>query len=156
MTNLEISAFLAICQHGTISKAAENLYISQSALSTRLKTLERELGCTLLLRGKGRHSLTLTKEGSEFLQLCHDYRFLEEKMRNIGNRQQQAQQLRVSTRPSTGAYLLPPVFERFSRMYPQIPLWLKDIASADAIVANASRNASPAAKRRNPKLRKVR
>ena len=40
MTNAEIEAFLTICEYGSISKAAEKLFISQSSLSTKIKTLE--------------------------------------------------------------------------------------------------------------------
>jgi len=44
MTNSEIESFLAVCRYQTVSRAAEALYITQSSLSTRLKSLERELG----------------------------------------------------------------------------------------------------------------
>ena len=44
MTNLEVEAFLAIYKNRRISSAAEELYISQSSLSARLQTLEKELG----------------------------------------------------------------------------------------------------------------
>ena len=63
MTRPEIEAFLSICQHKSISKAAEALYIGQSSLSTRLKTLEETLGTPLLLRGKGKREVTLTAQG---------------------------------------------------------------------------------------------
>ena len=53
MNNIEIEAFLAICRNKSISKASEELYISQSTLSSRLKSLEEHLGCPLLLRSKG-------------------------------------------------------------------------------------------------------
>ena len=50
MTILEIECFLSICEHKTISRAAEALYITQPSLSSRLKTLERELGGELFVR----------------------------------------------------------------------------------------------------------
>lgn len=40
MTTEEIEAFVAICEAKSISKAAEQLFISQPSLSTKLKTLE--------------------------------------------------------------------------------------------------------------------
>ena len=43
MTQTEIACFLAICRHKTGIRAAEALYITQPSLSTRLKTLEKEL-----------------------------------------------------------------------------------------------------------------
>ena len=74
MTHLEIEAFLAICKHKTISKAASELFISQSTLSERLKTLEGKLNHTLLLRRKGIREITLTPEGHTFYKLALQFR----------------------------------------------------------------------------------
>ena len=48
MTNMGIEAFLAICRHKNISKAADELYITQASLSARLKALEEELAGLML------------------------------------------------------------------------------------------------------------
>lgn len=48
MTNAEIYAYIAVCEEMNISKAAGKLFISQSSLSTMLKTLENELGINCL------------------------------------------------------------------------------------------------------------
>ena len=74
MTTEEIEAFLAICEAKSISKAAEKLYISQPSLSTKLKTLEQETGCTLLARRKGQRELSLTEAGRRFYDLAVQYR----------------------------------------------------------------------------------
>lgn len=52
MTELEIDAFLNIVKYGSITKAAEILYISQPALSRRIKSLESELQYKLFIRQK--------------------------------------------------------------------------------------------------------
>jgi DNA-binding transcriptional LysR family regulator len=57
MTISEINAFVTICQEMSISKAAERLYISQSSLSTKIKTLEKKLGYDLFLRAGKRLSV---------------------------------------------------------------------------------------------------
>lgn len=54
-------SFIAIVQTGSITRAAEELHISQPALSRQVIELERELSCSLLDRG-GR-SATPTAEG---------------------------------------------------------------------------------------------
>ena len=83
MTSLEIEAFLTVQHTGSVTKAAQMLYISQSSLSTRLRTLERELGCFLFFRGKGAQAMVLTPEGERFLPLARQHKELEEKMRTI-------------------------------------------------------------------------
>lgn len=57
--------FDEIARAGTISKAAENLHISQPPLSRSMQLLEEELGVPLFIRGKRR--ITLTPEG-QFLR----------------------------------------------------------------------------------------
>lgn len=64
--NLEyIKSYLAICEHKSISKAAEALYVSQPTLTYRMNKLEDYLGLRLFTRSwKGIH---LTHEGMLFL-----------------------------------------------------------------------------------------
>lgn len=60
--------FLMIATQQSISKAAEQLYISQPALSESLRNLEKEVGVPLAIRS--RHGVTLTEEGKEFAQFA--------------------------------------------------------------------------------------
>ena len=65
MTNKSLEYFLIVVKHLNISRAAQELYISQPALSKQLGQLEAELGVTLFDRGK--HSLKLTRAGEVLL-----------------------------------------------------------------------------------------
>lgn len=125
MTHSEIEAFFSICRHKNITKAAEELYITQSSLSTRLKTLEDTLGCPLLIRGKGKREITLTAQGQDFYDLALQYRDVMEKMSAVGH--DASASLRVSAIDSVGNYLLPPVLERFLKNYPHIRLSLQEM-----------------------------
>ena len=65
MTLQQLRYLIAIAEYGSINAAAQNLYASQSNLSTAIKELERELGIgifTLINRG-----VTLTNDGTELL-----------------------------------------------------------------------------------------
>ena len=120
MTSLEIEAFLTVQQTGSVTKAAERLYISQSSLSTRLRTLERELGCSLFIRGRGDRAMLLTPEGERFLSLAQQHKDLEEKMRALARDTMPRRVLRTASFSSIGSCLLPPVFQRFARCCPDI------------------------------------
>ena len=65
--NLTSFAYVqAIVQYGTISKAAEMLYISQPALSQSLSKLEKDLGVKLFIRRGNR--MMLTEAGAAFVE----------------------------------------------------------------------------------------
>ena len=121
----EILAFLEICRCKSISKAAEKLFISQSSLSTKIRILERRLGYSLFIRGKGSRSVMLTDKGEKFLGLAVKYQEILEKMLALG-RDGGSEKLRISSMNSLGTHLLTPVYERFMAENPDIILEIKD------------------------------
>ena len=65
MTLMQLKYIVTVAETGTISKAAENLYIAQPSLTAAIKELEAEFGITIFSRtNKG---VILTAEGEEFL-----------------------------------------------------------------------------------------
>ncbi|MBX9651666.1 MAG: LysR family transcriptional regulator [Xanthobacteraceae bacterium] len=56
--------FLTVVTSGNFISAAERLHVSQSTVSTRIHTLEQQLGCTLFVRNKA--GTTLTSAGRQF------------------------------------------------------------------------------------------
>lgn len=66
MDSNQLFQFRSIAECGSITKAAQKLYITQPALSIALNKLETDLGCRLFNRDTKR--LTLTKEGSKLLE----------------------------------------------------------------------------------------
>ena len=126
MTHTEIEAFLSVCRHRKISKAAEELYISQSALSIRIKTLEEGLGCALLQRSKGQREIVLTPQGQMFYSLTLQYQNIVQKMESVG-KGNPLEHLHVSAINSVGNHLMPPIFDRFTEKYPQIHLTVQDM-----------------------------
>ena len=56
--------FLTVVTAGNFIAAAERLHVSQSTVSTRIHTLEEQLGCTLFVRNKA--GATLTPAGRQF------------------------------------------------------------------------------------------
>ncbi len=70
MQNKDIELFLELVKTRNISKAADNLFISQSVISTRLKSLEEELGYELFHRARGIREIELTRPGREFVSVA--------------------------------------------------------------------------------------
>ena len=61
---------LAAAQEANITRAAEFLHVTQPTLSRQIMELERELGVTLMLRGKS--GLVLTDDGLYFRQRAEE------------------------------------------------------------------------------------
>ena len=78
--------FLEICKLGSISQAADSLYISQQGLSSAVRRLEKDLGCDLFYR-KG-NSLVMTEHGQYFLEhaaeIVSSFDKLQNHYRNAG------------------------------------------------------------------------
>ena len=62
----QLDTFLAVVRHGSYSRAAESMYLSQPTVSYRIQTLEEELGVKLF--ASRNFQTTLTAAGSAFVQ----------------------------------------------------------------------------------------
>ena len=103
MDHKDITIFLELVRCRNISKTAENLYLSQSAVSSRLKALEEEMGCQLVLRSKGQRSVELTRQGEEFISVAERWKLLLEETEAAFCRSHRHQ--RKHLRPSAGRVL---------------------------------------------------
>lgn len=112
MTQQGIEVFLAVARLGSVSAAAQALYITQPAVSRHLRTLEEDLGCPLVSRGRGKRRVELTDRGRDFVQVAEKWRVLWQETREAAS-QNRTQVLRVASVGSLAAYLLPPVFRDF-------------------------------------------
>ena len=78
--------FLAAAQEENMTRAAELLHVTQPTLSRQIMDLERELGTTLMLRGK--NGLTLTDDGLYFRQRAQEIVELADRLeQNFAGRQ---------------------------------------------------------------------
>jgi len=72
----QIETFLMITQTRNISVAAERLFVSQSAVSHRIRTLEETLEFQLLIRSRGEKVVSLTQKGEEFIDIANRWKAL--------------------------------------------------------------------------------
>src|SRR3989338_2979815 len=70
-----LKAFMAIVQQGTVHGAAHDLHLTQTAVTQRIRVIEKELGTTLFLRS--RKGMKLTQEGEALLRYCKGAEDLE-------------------------------------------------------------------------------
>ena len=135
MNNTDVIAFSEVVKQGSFSKAAEKLFITQSALSSKIKNLEEELDCKLFYRKKGVRYVELTKAGKDFLNLIDRWNKLWFEMSNVKSVVSDISFV-VSALNSISTSLLPQVFFKFLERNDKVFLKTEDLssyASYDAI-----------------------
>ncbi|MCC8537410.1 LysR family transcriptional regulator [Xanthomonas axonopodis pv. poinsettiicola] len=127
-----LRAFCQTVRLGSVSRAAEALYVSQPAVTLQLQALERDLGVALFERSGRR--LAPSREGQLLydmaLPLVESLDGLEasfrEKVRGLD-----AGDLTIAANSSTILYLLPRIVENFRARHPDVRLTLHNAISAD-------------------------
>ncbi len=118
--------FAAVAAHGSFSRAAENLHLTQPALSRQVKDLEDELGVPLFVRGK--NSVTLTAAGELFYDEARDLLAQADQAIQRVRGEVHGEVLRVGYAPSLTAGIMPRAIERFKKMAPQVRVELFDLS----------------------------
>ena len=128
MINLEIlQMFADLVEAGSFSRAAEKNFVSQSAVSQRLRTLERDYGQTLIDRGQGRGRVSPTPAGRMLYEgartLLQSAAGLDAQMRELSD--EVAGTVRVATVYSVGLHALPPRLKPFLAAHPRVNVHLE-------------------------------
>ncbi|MCL7714541.1 LysR family transcriptional regulator [Stenotrophomonas mori] len=127
-----LRAFCQTVRLGSVSRAAEALFVSQPAVSQQLQALERELGVVLFERSGRR--LVPSREGQLLYEMAQPLvesldgleAGFRDKVRGLD-----AGELTVAANASTILYLLPKIVEAFRQRHPEVRLTLQDAISAD-------------------------
>lgn len=117
----EVSTFLEIIRQGSISKAADALYISQGTASARIQSLEQQLGITLFYRQQGLRSILLTPQGEEFQSIAQQYISLCSEAESIRYKQQ-FKTLHLACTDSINRLLSKEFYPQFTKRHPEIIL----------------------------------
>lgn len=143
MTKTELEAFFTVLQYGSISAAAERLFITQPAMSRRMKAIEDELGYSLFERGRGQRSVELTENGKEFVPVAERLLALYGEAEEIPRRKK-SPLLRVSTVNSIAYYLMPNVLNKLMSEKDACSIEFKTGCSSDiyGYVENGSADAA--------------
>jgi LysR family transcriptional regulator, nitrogen assimilation regulatory protein len=121
--------FVEIVERGSMTRAAETLFVAQPALSQHIGNLERELGVKLLTRSvKG---VTPTDAGEELLRRARAIlaQVAETREAIIGGTTAPQGKVVLGLPPSVSAILGVPVIVRLQREYPKVALRIVDSTS---------------------------
>ena len=120
LENFRLVVFRTVARHLSFSRAAEELLLTQPAVTQQIKALEEQLGAPLFDRGGGR--ISLTPGGDALLPFAEQIRELGEGAIAAVARAQglTAGELRVGASQTIAQYLLPRFLAAFLRMNPQV------------------------------------
>jgi DNA-binding transcriptional LysR family regulator len=117
-----LSAFMAVAEERSFTKAARRVGVSQSALSHAIRRLEEEIGVRLLARTT--RSVAPTEAGDELLRALRpalsDVRAALGKL--AGMRGRPAGRVRLIVSPLAASSVLGPKLGQFARTYPDVVL----------------------------------
>jgi LysR family transcriptional regulator (chromosome initiation inhibitor) len=71
----QLEAFLAVVKHKTVHGAADEIHLTQTGITQRIRSLEKRLSTSLFVRS--RRGMLLTPEGEALLRYCHQVEELE-------------------------------------------------------------------------------
>jgi DNA-binding transcriptional LysR family regulator len=120
----QLQVFRSVARHRSFSRAAEDLVISQPAVSAQIKSLEQVLGVPLFQRtGRG---VELTEAGRQLLPYAERLLdLLDEALAAVHElRCAQRGQVRVAASTTAGIYVVPKALGAFHRAYPGVELSL--------------------------------
>ncbi|HEY8553325.1 MAG TPA: LysR family transcriptional regulator [Burkholderiales bacterium] len=130
----QLRAFCCAAQTGSVSKAAERLYLSQPSVSLQIQALERELNVTLFERRGPK--IQLTPDGRYLYELAqplvHGIDALAETFA-AGCGRVTSGELSIAAGESTLLYLLPKLIKRFADEHKGIRIKLLNVTGRDGL-----------------------
>jgi DNA-binding transcriptional LysR family regulator len=118
--NFRIRVFRTVAHHLNFSRAAEELLLTQPAVTQQVKTLEDQLGVSLFDRGGGR--IELTPGGIALLPFAEKMKTLEDEAiaAVAGAYGEHAGELSIGASQTIGQYLLPRFIAAFGKTHPEV------------------------------------
>ncbi|WP_018249477.1 LysR family transcriptional regulator [Orenia marismortui] len=125
--------FYYVAKHLSFSKAADELFISQSAVSQSIKSLEKELSTSLFIRSTKK--VSLSKEGEILLK------HIEPALNLIKNGERNIQEINsfekgeihIGANDTISKDFLLPYLQRFHQLYPQIHIQITNRTSSTCV-----------------------
>jgi DNA-binding transcriptional LysR family regulator len=127
----QMRSFVAVAERGSFTRAADDLYVAQQAVSQQVKALENALGVTLLRRTSRR--VELTPVGQVFLADCR--RVLSAADRAVRRAQEAARgevgTVRIGYTLSAAHQTVPALLARLRGRFPQLKAQAREVFAED-------------------------
>jgi DNA-binding transcriptional LysR family regulator len=130
---VQVEGFLEVARRGSVSRAAEALFVTQPTLTARLHSLERELGAALFVRTP--HGMRLTEAGRAMVPFAEralralvDGRDVVEQVKSAS-----AGHLMIAAAPAVSTYILPGLLEKFVGAHPKVEVSVRTGHSEDVV-----------------------
>ena len=130
----DLHYFYVVANEKSFTKAAKTLFVSQPAVTKRIKNLENRLGFTLIKREK--NVIELTEYGKivykRLNRLFEELKRLDEDLK-ILKRTDVVREVSIGSPPSYSEYLLPDIIRKFTILYPKLKIKLYSDSSENLI-----------------------
>ncbi|MBQ6130894.1 MAG: LysR family transcriptional regulator [Selenomonadaceae bacterium] len=127
MISHSLKIFLSVAEKGSVTETANELFISQPAVSKTIKTLEQKLNLKLFYRDK-RRGLILTDAGEKILLLARQMENLEERIYQTAFSENNflGGKVRVASVPIATTLILSGALKDYRAKYPAVTVELKE------------------------------
>lgn len=134
LTTQQLHAFLSVASHGGFSFAADELHMSQPAVSQQIRGLEHLTGVALFERRP--RGAVLTPAGEALLpHAVASVRAMDALMAEAERQRTGFVRLRIGAIPTTAPYLLPQVVRHGRSAHPDVQLQVSERRTADLLTA---------------------
>ncbi|MDD2957164.1 MAG: LysR family transcriptional regulator [Lachnospiraceae bacterium] len=132
MMNNNLRVFIQVADKGSFTATANELFVSQPAISRAIKALEDELKLKLFFRDK-RKGLILTDAGQKVLILARQMADMENRIYQTAFRENNflGGKVRIASMPILTSVILSKVFYQFRQKYPYVTLELAEGSSSE-------------------------
>lgn len=130
MTLTQLEYFCSVCRYHSITRAAEELFVSQPTISIAIRDLEQEFHLRLFNHGKNR--ISLTEDGEAFYKKAeHIVQQSQDMLTEFAALGQNVRPLRIGIPPLLSTVFFPRIIDQFHAKH-EIPVELYEYGSSKA------------------------
>lgn len=134
----QLRCLVEVAEHNSISKVAQQMFMTQQAVSLNIKQLEKELDCTLLIRNS--KGVTLTEEGKATVafakQVLEQRGELAERLNQLEHRQTEVQEchIRINSISTVTNIVLPKIIGQINKKQKNVTIRMDMVDALETVI----------------------